>query len=520
MSYASVPALGLFNSLPTSAVSKPVLDQMRSQASGAADQSKQDAIAFAQAQLQNYPPAAAVSAQYNQYKKYLDAIPGFKARDLQDPEKCVQLMKQALLNYAADNGILIPTSTAQVKRDLEAYALSIASGAIGVPLPSSLPQNAAQLKQAAVDIACTGVMMATGVNPALAAVTVECLLDGKLDAKDCESIGTTAGAIAGAVIGQAVGIPAPIGAFIGGLAGGMVGGTIAQIFGLVDPQDAVRALEAAFNSFRDATIAEAQKICFSSRSAYWDAFDNVLAAIELQWEVAEVRIGWRFGLRWFGQEKRLLGGAMPYSRAWDNTRLAFVGPFTTANRSELFAKNINYNTYSAGGELTVTASYWCPFDYGCPYPAARSLNAGTLERAAQAFLAHGALWIPPERRDLGCVLPAPPSDAAFNGETRERWLNSVQKTIEAERASVAALQILSVAVVGDLVRTSAIVAAEKQIVDQLKMNQTQLIAAGLQRGTDLAKAKQTGAQLSDLLNYGALLVGAGVLGVALLKESR
>lgn len=523
MSYAVVPqraaALGLFSNLPTSSATDPALASMRSQATATADQSKQEAIKFAEAQLQNYPPAAAVSAQYNKYKKYLDAIPNFHPSDLQDPEKCVQLLKLALINYARDNGI--PTNTVEAKRDLEAYALSIASGYIGVPLPSSLPENATQLKQAAVDLACTAVMMETGIDPKLAVVTVECLLDGKLDASDCVAIGTCAGAIAGAVIGQAIGIPAPIGAFIGGKVGGMVGGTFAEIFGLVDPQEEVRALQAAFDSFRDATIAEAQKICYSSRSAYWDAFDNVLAATELQWETAEVKLGWRFGMRWFGQEKRLHGGAMPYSRAWDNAQQAFLGPVTTANRSALFAKNINYDTQDANGNYLIVPSYWCPFDYGCPYPAARNLGAGVLERSAQAFLAHGARWIPPASRNLGCVLPPPPSDAAFNGEVRERWLQSVEATIRAESASIGALQMTSVAVVGDLVRSAGIVAAEKHIVDLLRQNQSDINASALKRVQDLSAAKHTGTQLSDLLNYGALIVGAGVLGAALLKkESR
>lgn len=522
MSYQNIygarpPSLsGYFDSVTTTDPSKNAfVNSLQTQAEATADQSKKEAIAFAKSQLANYPPSAAVAAQYNKYAGYLTAIPGFKPGDLTDPAKAAALMQKALILYAQENGI--PTNTEEAKKALASYALSIAQGYIGVPIPSGLPTNVAELKQVCIDMAATAVVMQTGVDPKLLTVTAECLLDGKLSAEDCKAIGTCAGAIAGAALAQSFGIPAPIGAFIGGKVGAMVGETFAQIFGLVDPQEAVRKMQAAFDSFAEATLAEAQAACMRVRSAYWDTFDNMLLATELQWETSELDVGWKFGIRWYGLETWSATG-QPFSRAWNESAQRFIGPYTTANRAIFYSKNTNYDTYSASGELTARPTYRCSVDYGCPYPKVPDMGAGILERDAQAFLARGARWVSPDKRSTKCVFPLPAEDAAFNGEAKQRWLNGIQQTLNAEVASTQALQILCVTVIGDLVKTAAANAAEKTINDMLKMSSDDMQRAQLQRGADLSKAKRFGTEFSNFVNYGSLFVGLGVLGMVLYQK--
>ncbi len=518
MSYAAVRGLGdgFFDTLP--GVKDPkgaAVDTLRAQVQATGDESKAQAIAFAEQQLATYPPASAVMAEYSRYAGYLKQISGFNPKDMADPAKAVGLLKEALIIYARENGI--PTNTQEAKQALANYALQIATGATGIQIPAGFPQSLADFKKIAVNLACTAFLMATGVDPRILTVTADALMDGKLDEHDCEAIGSTAGAIAGAVACQAFGIPAPVGAFIGGLVGGMVGGTFAEIFGLHDAQEAVRAMQKAFDQYKDAVLSQAQEACQQTRSAYWDVFDNLMLATELQWEVAEQKIGWKFGLRWFGTESWTLRG-QPFSHAWDAYSKKFVGPETSDNRAALLRTELHSGYYSSGGNQIPVNTYWCPYDYGCPYPVTPAITSGPLERDAQAYLARGALWIPPEKRSSTCTFAVPSADAAFSEASKDAWLQAIRDQLNAEQAAVGSLQILSVAVVGDLVKTAATVQAEKTVYELLNRSGIDLNKAAFERAVELIHAKKFGTQLSDLLNYGALIVGLGVLGTALMKR--
>ena len=516
--------LGLFDDLNPKATARAVAtdysNQLKAQGQNVVDASKQEAVAFAQAQLATYPTAGAVAAQYDEYVGYLKQIPGFNPADMGDPSKCVKLMQQALIIYARQNGI--PTNTPEAAKALESYALSVASSQTGIPLPTELPTSVADLKRVAVNFACTTVLMQTGVDPKIATVTVECLLDGKLSGEDCTQIGTCAGSIAGAEVAMSFGIPAPIGSFIGGLAGGMIGGTVAEILGLSDPQDFVRKLQQQERDLEKAVLDQAQAICSGTRSMYWDAFDALLYGTELQWRTMEEKIGWRFPLRWFGMQYDNAAQPAPFLRAYDPRSGNYTGALTTATRAEVLAKNINYDVYSTDGTLKSTPLYGCKLSYGCPYPQSGAFtSSGPLARDAEAFFARGAQWIPPgPGRPTQCVFPIPSGVEAFDESVRCAWLQRVRDVVQAESAALASLQILSVSVIGDLVKTAAAVAAEKSMYDTLKQSQTQISMNGIKRSQNLAAAKRTGVQLSDFLNYGMLLAGVGVLGAALYKRSQ
>jgi hypothetical protein len=534
MSYAVVPRLGGFGSYntlpPVDPNSVPSVASYRAQANaaltGIGDQSKAQAVAFAEQQLQNYPSAASVLAEYQEYSGYLKSIKGFNVDDLKDPSKCADLMKQALIAYAKANGY--PTTTKEAEQALAVYAASVAASEFGVSIPPNWPSNLKDLKSVAVDLACTAVVMVWGVDPKSLTVVVDALMDGKLSESECTAIGTAAGAIAGAVIGQAFGIPAPIGAFIGGLIGGDIGGTLGEIFGAgpSGTEDMNARLDAA-KSWGQAQLAQAQALCTSSRSAYWQTFDQLLLAIELQWEIAEEKIGWRFDLRWFGLETYTKLG-QPFSHAWDPNAGFFTGPLTTANRAQQVGRGQEYVTHYTdknGQDATARSTeytYGCPYDFGCPYPVVQNLPMplGSSARVAQAFLARGALWIPTERRNYQCSFKLPATTDLFDDATKRDWITAMCIDLNQEQSAVAALQILSVTVVGDLVKTTAMVAAEKGIYEILKLNAVELNRASLARGQALAQAKATGTQLSDLLNYGVLALGAGLLAATLWKKKR
>lgn len=551
MSYALVPprrplyGLGsIYSDLPGAGVSalkqsaadyaQTVKQSGTAYANSVASAAKQQALDYANQLIASYPSAAEVVAQYNQYASYLNSIPGFNAADMKDPKKVVALMEKALLNYAAANGILIPTSTAAVKADVEAYALAVASGATGIDLSqykNITGVDAKSLENACIDIACTAVVMYTGIDPSLLTVTAEALVDGKLTEDECKAIGTVAGAIAGGVIGQMVGIPVPIGAFIGGLAGGYVGGTIGEIFGLGGKSDAEMRQEfadaaAAWDAFMKQANASFEAACVPILNKYWDTFDNILIGNELRWEKAEVQIGWKFGLRWFGIEPsqphygessvRNLPTyvGFPFSHGWDQATQSYTGPITSASRAEVDPAAWSYKLYLDNGTSYNTNTYWCAYDYGCPYPTSPNVSAGLLERDAEAFAARGALWLPPGVRQSTCALPGgfPASSAAY--------VQQLQYLLNAEYAALQGLSAISIAVSGDLVRTAAAVAAEKAINDQLTKSASEMSMAATKRTTDLAAATVTGSNLSSFLNYGVLFIGVGVLGAALYKGHR
>ena len=527
MSYVAVQRRGYagYNDLPGIDPAKvPSVSSYRAQASaaaqGVADQSKQQAIAFAQQQLQNYPSAAEVLAEYNTYAGYLKSIPNFNPADLQDPAKVVGLMKQALIAYAEDNGI--PTNT----QEFEAYAASVASSELGVPIPTSWPTNVKDLKSVAADLACTAVVMYSGVNPKLLTVTVDALMDGKLSPDECEAIGATAGAIAGAAIGQAFGIPAPIGAFVGGLVGQDIGGTLGQIFGAgPSGTEEMQARLDAAKAWAQAKLDQANAACSQARSVYWETFDNLLLATELQWETSEETIGWRFGLRWFGLETYSKIG-QAFSHAWVPATKNFTGDLTQSWRAAQVGSGTPMEThYSDAGvdkvQRSMVYTYGCPFDFGCPYPVVTGIPMpqGNTARVAQALLARGALWLPVEQRHYQCSYPPPNTDQLFN-DAKYAWLDAMQQDLAREQAAIRALQILSVTVVGDLVKTTAVVAAEKKMNDLLKASQLDLNIATQNRSLALSSAKITGKNLSDLLNYGMFALGAGLLGALAWKRTR
>lgn len=545
MSYARVPSRGVYgfggyNDLPAANPSSvPNLAQYRADAATAAkgieDQSKAQAIAFAEQQLQNYPSAAEVLAQYNEYSGYLKAIKGFDPADLKDPKKCVALMQQALVAYAKANGY--PTTTKEAEVALAKYAASVAASEFGVSLPPNWPSNMKDLKSVAVDLACTAVVMETGVDPRALTVVVDALMDGKLSESECTAIGTAAGAIAGAIIGQAFGIPAPIGAFIGGLIGGDIGGTLGEIFGAgPSGTEEMNARISAAQSWANSQLSQANALCSAARSSYWKAFDQLLLATELQWETTEEKIGWRYDLRWFGTETYTKLG-QGFSHLWDPSKGAFTGPENPATRAQV-VKRTPTQTYATdpqtGKDITIYGTeydYGCVIGYGCPYPVVPNLPmpVGPSARVAQAFLARGALWLPLEQRNYQCSYPLPNLDQLFDGNAKADWLAAMCRDLNQEMAAVKALQILSVTVVGDLVKTAASVAAEKGVYDLLKTckggdagctSTKDLNIRAAQRASALAQAKITGQNLSDLLNYGMLALGAGLLGAALWKKAR
>lgn len=516
-----------FNDIPgASPTSIPSVNDLQKQAAAVGDASKAQAIAYAQQQLTNFPSTATLMAEYNEYSGYLSAIPGFNPADLKDPTKCAALMKEALINYAKDNGF--PTTTADAEKQLEEYAFQTAmSYAVGVKIPDNWPSNLRDLKSVAVDLACTAVVMETGIDPRMISVTAQALADGKLSPEDCKAIGTCAGAIAGATIAQSFGIPAPIGAFIGGAVGGMVGTTFSQIFSLGQSgAEEVQGRLDAMSKWESDVLSEAQAACLSMRSTYWQTFDNLVYATELQWELAEAQVGWKFELRWFGREAATPNMGQPFSHAWDPTKQTFTGAETSAWRAVRgagYTSAVDYGYDDKGNSITHYSTYYdykCPFDYGCPYPTVPGVNSPPgISRTVQAFLARGALWVPPASRNYKCSFQFPPVATNF-GDMTDEWASSVRADLQAEQAAVSALQILSVTVIGDLIKTSAANSAERKMNDMLTASKDQLTGAFLARGVALSQAKRTGQNLSDFLNYGMLVLGAGLLGTLLWKKRK
>lgn len=173
-------------------------------------------------------------------------------------------------------------------------------------IPSDIPHSAKEAETALINMGCTAAALELGVDPKLAVVTVDAVIDGHLDSEDCESIGKTAGAVAGAAICQAYGIPAPIGAFLGGELGGAIGSGVAKIFGLSS-----RAYKKWLDEQKKIVAqihAAAEDQCRQIREGYWTNFDTYVVELERLWEELEMKAGYKFQMRWFD---RTVGQGLP-----------------------------------------------------------------------------------------------------------------------------------------------------------------------------------------------------------------
>lgn len=368
--------------------------------------------------------AAEVTAEFRYYAQYAPK------RFPKNIDEGATWAKSSLEKYAKDNG-----------KKWGAQAIAKVASAYGYEgyVPSEIPTNEKEAADALVNIACVAASSELGVDPRIAKVTVEAVLDGKLDKTDCESIGATAGSIAGAAICQMYGIPAPIGAFLGGEIGGWVGGEIADIFGASDAArkewlDKQRRIVADIR-------ARAEDQCALIRVGYWNTFDAYVRQAEQTWENLELRAGARFDLRWFGrtptpnfmqyvqQQPALYANrtgrascnvtcqdgyvikttTAPYLMSASTAELLQFRSTCRTHLAERVAKKFHISIKAATGLLAGmpdpkdTCGIDCVADYGCLYPdmtpyakypaSVGGLNSG--QRVSAAYYALGYEWLPP-----------------------------------------------------------------------------------------------------------------------------
>jgi len=315
-------------------------------------------------------------------------------------------------------------------------------------IPDKIPTNEKEAAQALVHVGCAAFGAETGINPEIAEVTVEAVLDGKLDSNDCESIGATAGAIAGAALCQAYGIPAPIGAFLGGKIGGFIGGEVADIFGLTEK--AYKEWLRKQKELAAKELGEYEKYCGQVREGYWSSFDTLVVAVEKRWEALELQIGSRFDVRFFGAAPfaianyidqhtdypwqtylgaRSCGISCPDGVSVRNSSKEVLATLSAADRFALQLRcrdemvrnthlpawtRVQWAAQKKAGSTVVPAitegcTHTCLADFGCPYPDMQSAIShfptapglyGSTRRTCSALRALGYVWYPPLGPDL------------------------------------------------------------------------------------------------------------------------
>jgi hypothetical protein len=433
-------------------------------------------------------------------------------------------------------------------------------------IPSDLPHSAKEAETALVNIGCSAAAMELGVDPKLAVVTVDAIMDGKLDSNDCEAIGKTAGAIAGAAICQAYGIPAPIGAFLGGEIGGFVGGEVAKIFGLSDR--AYKKWLAEQKRIVAQLQAAAEQQCHVIREGYWQSFDTYVVALEQLWEELELKTGHKFQMRWF--DRALGQGLLPFVEqqpklyppgflsdqicatvcedGW--TARSGTAPYLTSKEvmanpqlmlglsskcREHYIHNPQMNALRRFAlkkdpkipdpKMQDMCGRDCLAQFGCLYPDLEpyvkyapsdpGLYSST-RRAVAAYRALGFVWKPPppysyepsrpadESRQTYCQFPAATSKEIKDKKYRALWTSWLATLVNAEQLRIAQLNSVSVKLAGDLTTTAAMVAAQVSLSDA----KTRAAAVKSLTGTDVTALSGR----NSLVNNGALAGGLGVLG--------
>lgn len=161
-------------------------------------------------------------------------------------------------------------------------------------LAGDMTSSSAALISKAVSVSAAQAGAELGIDPALAGVTIDALMDGKLTPSELENIA----AATGAVIGAAVAFP--VGATIGGAIGQFIGGAVASYIGLGQPSDEERARWAReyaehFNQIHEAAVSR----CTEIRSMYWREFDLVYSGLIDKLGAFEGDLGLTIDLKWF-----------------------------------------------------------------------------------------------------------------------------------------------------------------------------------------------------------------------------
>lgn len=370
---------------------------------------------------------AQVLSRYNSLSKYKPK------RFPKSLKEGAQWGEQTLVAYAKDNGK--QWAIEGIRKVASAY------GYDGY-IPDEIPTNEKEMADTLVDVASVAAGDELGVNPKLIKVTAETLMDGKLDKKDGEAIGSLAGSIAGAALCQTFGIPAPIGAFLGGELGGFIGGEIADIFGA-----SKRAHREWLDKQRKIVADIRQKAedqCMQIRNGYWQSFDAYVRQAELTWEDLEIKAGYRFDLRWFdrsptpqflqflqqqqsryanrisGQTCDLVcpdgsvlktGSAKPYLPSDQiNSYAAQCRTLIQQRIAQKYHVTLSAASIVAGGDTSPhdVCGINCLAEYGCLYPDMTPYTQfpqvpGTLtspKRVCAAYYALGFPWLPPITPEL------------------------------------------------------------------------------------------------------------------------
>jgi hypothetical protein len=440
-----------------------------------------------------------VKADFERWKSYGDTAGDIA--DVSTPEQAQEYTVEALKSYANDKGYPV---TGQVEEDIHNIAAGygeeyFSSQGVDVDLRFK------DLNGAAKSVAYAGVTYATGVNPAIAEVTVEALSDGKLDDDECVAIASVAGSVAGAAVGQAFGIPAPIGAWVGGMIGNVIGGVVSDIFGL--GEDAEEKAERERKELA-AALAQARQeatwACNRSRAQYWLALDQTMIGINEEWTKLECEIGTRFDLRWFG--------ATP----------AHVFNF---NRGVTLAEWCDVGGKQRG---------CCPYDYGCPYPNS-GIEAGQLTRVVNAYVARGFPWPPCNARPTMCSLRQWQDPGHVHHLVRQQsieyyleYLSQASMgydnpggTIRVYEPRYRDLDAMTVRVVGDVMQTASAVSSELEVVREMERLRTiGLVEAEIDRRNELGDKARTRRRMKAMLGYGALGLGTAAVGYLVLPKGR
>lgn len=471
------------------------------------------------------PRRAAVEAEIQKYKGYADkASRAYNFVKDPTPEKAAAWAKEGLVQYAQENGYPI---TGDVQKDIENIARGYGEqqlAAQGIPITLRYKNLSDAATNIAAAGACYALQSTTGFNPQMASVTFEALKDGKVSAEEAKSIGSMAGAIAGAAACQAFGIPAPIGAWIGGFIGGTIGGAISDIFGLgSDREKQAREHQKALE--RQATEARLTALgqCNQMRATYWRTYDDVVYSLEEQWQLLECRpeIRSRFALRWFGNTPSDIFGT------WKTMTLAVQEGTRSVEKWELIRSTGRYERYMAQVPIWV-----CKNRGGCPYPTLMRGGTSTpLPRVQSALLSLGVPVLQCTDRKV-CSIPP------WNGQGSDEGLRNYIDSLSFARfgsdkesgggsygPNFHGLDAARVQITGDLSRTASAVASEIKIATQKADLKKRGLAAAfsdqqLRQFIEINAASERGRTLSAYVNYGALGLGAVVLGMALARRER
>lgn len=341
-----------------------------------------------------------------------------------------------------------------------------------------------------------------GIDPALSAVTIEALSDGKLSSAEVEAIAQTTGSVVGAAVGG------PLGATVGGAIGAFIGGAITSYLGLGRPSDEeiakiIEAQRQARAEWHRSIVAQ----CDAIEARFWTDFDTTIDLLNTKRQLFSEIIEKDFKLSWFdaiaskGYDKtsypnplifgggKLRKGLTKFGCEIQRTDTGFVWPTIDYQPEPIqhidpgLIPDPTWSGYDPGVVISGVTSEWCLYRpksfLGQPYPDIKTPKyASPFGQIWRAFKLRNLEWLPDDKRKLCDPNEIPYIPGGTDNVNVSLIERDAKEVIDSHVQKLISLHALKVQIGGELVQSATAAKISKQRASRMPGAGVWLLAGG------------------------------------------